>query len=472
LLDNCEHLIDASAVVVERLLDGCPNLHVLTTTREPLRIPGELIWAVPALAIPDLDTEPDQLSACASVELFAERARAVRPGFTLTPSNARSVAAICRQMEGMPLALELAAARVRTLAVEQILERLDDSIGLLVGGSRTAPTRQQTMRATLDWSYGLLGATEQVVLCGIAVFAETANLEAIQAVCGVGLDLDMLEVLDHLVNRSLVRVDERDGRARYRLLEPVRQYAREKLVAAGTYAELRQRHLAYYLAYAEERGPDSCMGAPRRQPATAELGQAYPDVRLALRWAIESRQAQPGLRLGRSVAYLWQARGYWTEGGGFLEQLLALPGADEPTAAGIVAVLQAGFLAMLRGSFDVAQTYFERGVPLSRGADEAWVRYLGFSNWGIHHLLRGELVRAAELFREARAAARNRLDVGQALNCLAHVAWYQADFVHARELAEEGLRAQVESGDEWAVARVALGMILAGWAIRRQADVS
>ena len=453
MLDNCEHLIQACAELVERLLDACPNLRILATSREPLRVAGELAWRVPSLAVPHLHAAPDDLLQSPAVQLFAERARRVRPDFALTDDSARTVATICRRLEGVPLALELAAARARTLGVDQILARLDKSIGLLVGGSRTAPTRQQSMRATLDWSYGLLSPAEQHVFCRLAVFADTCSLEAVESVCGgSNPDDTVLETLDRLVDKSMLLAEEREGVVRYRMLEPIRQYASEQLQASGAHSDARQRHLEYFVAYGEEREQDSNIGGERRLAATAEIAREYPNIRLALDWAIEAREAQLGLRLVRTVQYFWQVRGYWGEGVAWCEQLLALPGAGEATAAHTVALLTAGRLAAMQGRLDLAGTFYERGLPLARQSQEPWVRWVGPENAGLHAFARGEPARAGELFREARAVAQtagDRACEGTSLHMMAFAAWCETRFEVARGFAEEALRAHRQTGDEW-----------------------
>jgi predicted ATPase len=235
------------------------------------------------------------------------------------------------------------------------------------------------------------------------------------------------------------------------MLEPVRQYALERLVATGGYADIRQRHLLFCIAHGEIRDQDTNIGGSRRLAATAEFAQQYPDTRLALTWALESQQTQLGFRLARTVQYFWEARGYWTEGSIWLEKLFLLPDADEPTPAGVVGLLAAGRLTSLQGRFDAAAGYYERSLPLARRAEEPYVRWLGPQNEGLYHADRGDLVHAAELFREARAtaaAAGDRIDEGISLATLAFVAWSEADFVNARSLAEESLHVLQQAGEE------------------------
>ena len=361
VLDNCEHLIDACASLAESVLSGCPLVRLLATSRERLRVGGEATWRVPSLASPGprATLSPDGLLEYPAIRLFVNRVRAIRPDFALGSANASSVAGICTRLEGLPLALELAAARVPALSLPQILEHLDDSVRLLVGGSRTAPTRQQTLRATLDWSYSLLSDQERAVFGRLAVFAADCSLDAAEAVCSAGdvAPSDVLDLIQRLVDKSLVLADEQDGRSRYRLLEPLRQYAREQLITGGELADVRRRHAMFFLTFGEQRERATNVGGPARPAATAELGQEYPNIRLALGWTQEHGEAQIGLRLARTVQFLWQARGYPSEGLAWLERLLALPGAEEPTPARAVCLLAAGRLATMLGSLEAGRAF-------------------------------------------------------------------------------------------------------------------
>jgi predicted ATPase len=254
VLDNCEHLLDACAALVDVLLRGCPEVQVLTTSREALGITGEVSWRVPSLPVPDPQRRLSlaELQRNAAVRLFTERAAAVEPRFVLTEHNAAAVTQVCARLDGMPLALELAAARMAALSVDQLAARLDQRFRLLTGGSRAALPRQQTLRATLDWSYDLLSEPERRLLIRLAVFAGGWGLEAAELVCaGMGIDqADVLDLLGRLVSKSLVIAEEnRQGAERYRLLETVRQYARERLVAANEAEVLHERHANYFLTF-------------------------------------------------------------------------------------------------------------------------------------------------------------------------------------------------------------------------------
>jgi predicted ATPase len=303
LLDNCEHMVDACAALAERLLTACANVHILATSREPLRIPGEVTWRVASLPFPDPGRLPPlaELAEMPAVRLFDDRARAAQSQFRLSTRNAQAVARICARLDGMPLALELAAARVQALTVEALAKRLDEGFRLLAGGRRTAPSRQQTLQATLDWSYRLLEAPEQAALCRLAVFAGGFELEAAEFVCGVQrtTSSDVVELLTNLVAKSLVQVSESDGVARYRLLETVRVYALEHLDEAGETVMVRARHAAYYLGLAEQAatavwGPHIFGRFGQTEHAQfIPVARELDNLRAALTWAARGRNLRP-----------------------------------------------------------------------------------------------------------------------------------------------------------------------------------
>jgi non-specific serine/threonine protein kinase len=335
VIDNCEHLLDACARLVDDLVRSCADLHVLATSREAVGLTGEVAWRVPSLALPPADKHFTlaKLAANPSVQLVVERAAAVQPRFGLTERNASAIAQICRRLDGIPLALELAAARVQALTPDQIAARLDQRFRLLTGGSRAALPRHQTLRATLDWSYELLSEPERLLLNRLAVFAGGWGLEAAEAVCSDESvpSEDVLELLTRLVSKSLVLADEADdGTERYRMLETVRQYARERLLAAGEAEALHQRHAVYFLEFMAPLEPD------RLYPngtvyLTAEqldrLQREHDNTRVALRWWIESADAERATRQAGLLFQIWFTRGYVTEGHEWLLEILALPSA-------------------------------------------------------------------------------------------------------------------------------------------------
>ena len=321
VLDNCEHLLDACAQLVDVLLRACPEVRVLATSREALGITGEVAWRVPSLPVPDPHHLPQlaELRANPAVRLFTERASATQSQFVLTERNAPAVAQVCARLDGIPLALELAAARVAGLAVDQLAARLGQRFRLLTGGSRTALPRQQTLRATLDWSYDLLSQPEQMLLERLSVFAGGWTLEAAEVVCsGAGIEVsDVTDGLLRLVNKSLVVADEApDGRQRYRLLETVRQYARERLGSAAEAEAAHERHAAYFLAYVEAHDPEELLRAkgllnPERSMLDQLEGE-LDNLRAALRWWIESPDAERALHQAAALFRIWYLRGSLT----------------------------------------------------------------------------------------------------------------------------------------------------------------
>ena len=340
VLDNCEHLADACAHLVDSLLRHCPGVRVLVTSREVLGVPGELLWRVPSLDVPPVDEEPtvENLSRYEAVQLFVERARQVKPDFTLTSQNAASAAQICRRLDGIPLALELAAARIRLLSIVQIAERLDDRFRFLIGGGRTVPERHQTLRAALDWSYDLLGEPEQLLLHRLAVFAGGGELEAVEAVCsgnGIGQH-DVLELLGRLADRSLVVVEERGGATRFRLLETIRAYAAERLGSADGMV-VRSRHRNWYLQVAE--ATETGLQDPRQ---VQHFEHDYDNFRAAMRSSIDEDELETGLRLGAALWTFWHLRGMYAEGSTWLGELLAASDGQPPTPCAGVGVALGG----------------------------------------------------------------------------------------------------------------------------------
>jgi non-specific serine/threonine protein kinase len=328
VLDNCEHLIGACAELVEALLRACPHLRVLATSREALRVPGEVIWRVPSLA------------AAESARLFTERAQSAAPGLTLTDRNTPLVAKVCERLDGIPLAIELAAARIRSLPVEQIAARLDDRFRLLTGGARPALPRQQTLRGSIDWSYDLLSEPERLLLGRLAAFAGGWALEAAEAVgAGAGVEPgDVLDLLTRLVDKSLVAVQEGEGGevTRYGLHETIRQYAAEKLAERGEAAEARRRHARFYLGFVQANAPPVMRrtGSPVQIPFGAgvvpwlrRLDPERGNLRAALAWGLreahEPRDVDAGIQLALWLSELWRVHGPRSEGGAWLERALA-----------------------------------------------------------------------------------------------------------------------------------------------------
>jgi non-specific serine/threonine protein kinase len=355
LLDNCEHLIDACAELVAHLLRACPGLQVLATSREPLSIPGEVTFVVQPLELPT------------AARLFVERATAANHDLAMTDQSEAAVTRICLAVDGIPLALELAAARVRMLTVHQIAQRLDHDGALLSATSRTGPPQHRTIRATIDWSHDLLGDQEQKLLRRLSIFAGGWSLEMAEDVCGGDgiLSADVLDLLAQLVEKSMVLVDRRDGVGRYRLLEPIRQYALDRLEASGEGTPLRARHAAAMLTLAQS-GPEHAQG-PDEIRALDRVAAEHANVRLALRWTLSNQRTDDALRTMTALFRFWERRGHFQEGCAWLEQALELPDVDQvPVRVHIGALNALAFLYWRGGEADRATPVAEHALAASR----------------------------------------------------------------------------------------------------------
>jgi predicted ATPase len=323
IVDNCEHVLDASARLVGFLLRTCPDLHVLATSREPLSLDGEQICRVPSLTVPEPPDTPQRVLASTAAQLFVQRARAVEATFALTAKTAPAVAHLCRCLDGLPLALELATARVGLLSVEQIAARLDNRFHLLVGGHRTAPPRQKTLLATMEWSHDLLDEPERALLRRVAVFSGGWTLEAAEAVCAGGSIAagEVVDLLAHVVGQSLVVSDpDSDGGRRYRLLETVRAYAAERLAVPGEGDTVRDRHAAYFSTLAEEARPN--LMVLRFEGWLDRLEREHDNFRAALDWLTSHDRVEEALRLATALEEFWYARGHAAEGRDCIQSLL------------------------------------------------------------------------------------------------------------------------------------------------------
>lgn len=446
VLDNCEHLVGACAALAEALLLACHDVRILATTREPLGIGGEVVWPVPPLSLPDLQVlpAPDQVVASEAVRLFVARAQAALPTFALTARNTRAVVEVCVQLDGLPLAIELAAARVRALAPAQIAARLSDRFRLLAGGSRTAPARHQSLQAAIDWSYDLLSAAERTLLLRLAVFAGGWALEAAEAVCaGEAIaGADVLPLLSQLVDRSLVVAEpDASGALRYRLLESIREYATERLASQGERETLAQRHRAWYLALGEQALEDYWQGV---DPPVfwARLAPEQANVRAALRFSLARGEAEPGLRLAAGIWPLWAFRGPWAENWDWIRRFLALPGAADHPAARADALTLAGQLTFELGDVATARLLLLEAVTLQRQLGAVRGLAQALCHAGLVAGARGEFVAAHALFEEAVAIARaagNRSYEAITLAGWAVAPYLQGDYALTRRLAEESL---------------------------------
>lgn len=456
ILDNCEHLIAACAQLTASLLGACPRLRVLATSREPLGLAVELIWSVPPLSMPDpgAPASAETLSGSDAVQLFVERARHDLPAFRLTGQNAAAVAEVCRQLDGLPLAIELAAARVPLLRVEQIVARLGDQLRLLTGGSPATAPRQQTLRAALDWSHALLGEQERALFRRLSVFAGGWSLEAAEA-AGPGEQVaapEVLEILAQLARKSLVVVEREPGQeARFRLLDTVRQYARERLLAAGEGEAAGDRHLDFYARLAE--APTAHLGFFLADADTAawmaRLRPELDNLRAALEWSAQdpARHAA-GLRMMSALHWFWFARGHFTEARQWLDRLLER-GHAVPPLVRARALATAGWLACWQGAFAAARAPLEEGLRLAREGDDRWGTAFSLHALGWAAGALGDGLRGRQLTEACLGIARRLGDlwlIGFSLHFLGIGAAFQGDFSAARAHFDECIALMRQTG--------------------------
>jgi predicted ATPase/class 3 adenylate cyclase/DNA-binding CsgD family transcriptional regulator len=422
VLDNFEQILPAASVVAE-LLASCPRLLVLVTSREPLRLRGEREFAVPPLAMPAAHplVTPDDLSRYAAAVLFVERATEIQSDFVVTAENAPAIAEICTRLDGLPLAIELAAARVRLLSPQAILARLERRLPLLTGGSRDLPDRQRTLRDAIAWSYDLLTHAEQALFRRLAIFVGGCTIETAEAVdqADVGdrlyhLDAgDVLDGIESLISKSLLRqASGSDGAPRLTMLETVREYGLEQLQATGELRALQRWHAGHYLALAEEAVPR--LRGPEQRAWLDRLAAEHPNLRAALAWSLtDDRQSDAALRLSGALAWFWTSRGHFSEGPHWLDRALAV---SEPhPVARLTALYGAGWMAHVHQGADVARQHLEAGLALAETLGDRWA-----TAWILH--------------------------------LLGRVAYYADDAARARELGEASLRVAREIDDPWLIA--------------------
>jgi predicted ATPase/class 3 adenylate cyclase len=461
ILDNCEHLIAECARIAETLLRACPGLQILASSREPLGIAGERTWPVPSLSIPESWREEirgshaaERLTQYEAVRLFIDRATAIRPGFKVSNENAPYLAEICWRLDGIPLAIELAAARIRVLSLDQIASRLNDQFRLLTGGSRTALPRQQTLRALIDWSFELLSDQERILLRRLSAFAGGRTLEAVEAVCSDDKlqDFEVIDVLTTLVDKSLVSVEKSLGKEpRYTFLESVWHYAREKLAEAGEAAALRTRHLEYYLRIAVEAAPN--LLGPMQFTWLERLQPDFYNFRYALDSSLEIEGLAPlGLSLAVALGRFWEIRSLLVEGRELLASILSHPANSAPTAQRASALSVAGRLAWLADSIEQGAAYTAEALAIYRAlGDERGIAASSgdFAQFQFEHRNFDE-ARALVLESETIAGrlADKRLLAG-VRRVQAVQATVEQRFEESLALSEASLALYRELGDTW-----------------------
>jgi non-specific serine/threonine protein kinase len=458
LLDNCEHLLEACHALAQRLLAECPGVCVLATSRERLGVEGESVWAVGTLDVPPPGRRLTAARALEfdAVELFVARARQASASFAFEDLGADAVAEVCRRLDGIPLAIELAAARTRALAVEAIRSRLDDRFRLLTGGSRDALTRQQTLLATLEWSYDHLLAEEQQLFARLAVFAGGWTIESARGVCGHDVDeFDFIDRLTRLVDKSLVLAEPaRAGETRYRMLETVRQFAAPRLDAAAETATMRDRHLAVGLALAE--ASERRLMGPEEARTLATLDAERDNLMAALAWsATRPEDALRGLRLALALWRYWSTRGLYDQGRRAIEDALRRAGEQGEPALRANAHVRAGGFALYQGDYLGARPHIEAGLELARSAGDRKGIARALSGLATTAIYQADIATARRSFEESLAlyeALGEKRGVALAQHNLGYVAWCAGDPQRARHHLEIALARLHEVGDRQTMA--------------------
>jgi predicted ATPase/class 3 adenylate cyclase len=452
VLDNFEQVVDAAPLVGE-LLSGCPGLKVLATSRTLLRIYGEHEYAVSPLELPDPSHLPpiETLRQYEAIRLFTERARAAKADFSLTNENAPAIAEICARLDGLPLAIELAAARIKLLSPQAMCSRLSNPLKFLTGGARDLPERQRTLRGAIAWSHALLNEGEQVLFARLSVFSGGCALEAVEAICDAVGDflVDVLEGLSSLVDKSILRQEEGvEEEPRFVLLETIREYARERLELSGEAAEIRRLHAEYFLALAEQG--ESKLREPEEVAWLERLDVEHDNMRAALSWTLQSEEAELGMRLARALWRFWWMRGHYGEGRRWLEEALTKDG--RAPAARAKALEAVGWLADDQGDIDRAVAAAEEGLRISArakiesGVTLSFLRILGSAAY-----VRGDHDQAARLYEESLTLSREAKDdrsVASSLLQLGNVSGDRGDHEEAREFYKEGLVLSRELDDK------------------------
>jgi len=467
LLDNFEHLIQAAPIVAD-LLAIAPNLKILVTSRAALHVYGEHEFPVPALAVPDAQSKSslDALSQFAAVALFVQRAVAARPDFELNQQNAFAVIEICARLDGLPLAIELAAARVKVLSPSAMCTRLASRLQLLTGGARDLPQRQQTLRAAFDWSHDLLSPAEQKLFRRLSVFVGGCTLEGVEAVCDTkgDLQLDLLDGMASMVDKSLLQqLEQPNGESRFTMLETIREYAREKLEASGEEAATKRAHAAYCLVLAEETATaeSGAEGAEVRERIALE----HDNFRAGLEWLTESGDADWGLRLGAALFRFWESREYLAEGRDRLGKLLRMPAAAAPTKARARALFAAGVLASEQGEIAAADALLMESLVIGRRLGDKQGVAVSLNARAVLARDRGDVALALSLFQESLGLWRQLGElkaIARALSNLASVLKLQREYELARSLCGECGAIFEGLGDRTGVA----------WSLNNQGDVA
>jgi len=451
VLDNYEQVIGAGKVV-SVLVAASPQLKVVVTSRAPLRVRGEREYPVPSLSTPKPPLpQLHVLSQYDAILLFLQRAQDVRPGFEITNKNAPAVAEICVRLDGLPLAIELAAARIRMFPPQALLSRLSNRLKVLTGGARDASARQQTLRGAIDWSYDLLSEEDKTLFARLSVFMGGRSCEAIEAVCDSEGEFDTLGGVDSLIEKSLLRQEEgAGGEPRFVMLETIHEYARERLAECGE--EYHKRHAEYFLALAEEGEPE--LRGPRAGEWLERLEAEHGNFRAALSWALEGGNAELGLRMAGALYLFWNTRGYFSEGRRWLEDAVAAS-PDAPATVTSKALLGIGFLAIQQGDYERARVALVEALGLAREAGDGTLTMRALSIISNLHITEGKYEAAREASEELLAmaqAAGDGVRMAIALNGLGEVARLQGEYGRAEELYRESIALGRQVGNHNVVA--------------------
>ena len=457
ILDNCEHLIDACAQLAETLLANCPALKILATSREALGLPGEAVYRVPSLSMPNIKQDFDQLADYESIRLFADRARLTSSDFALTEKNSQTVAEICRRLDGIPLAIELAAARVNMLSVEQIAERLNENFELLTGGNRTRLERQQTLQASINWSWNLLSEPERILLRRLSVFAGGWTLHAAESVCsGDGIDSSqVLDLLTQLVMKSLVVIDQETGREkRYHLLEMIRQHAHERIDGTDEHKNIHIRHLDYFLDLSEQAEIE--VRGPARVNWIERLNEERHNTRAALRWA-EQTDVRAGLYIAARLQRYWESSNL-REGVRWLETFLQKPDAKNEPHARACALHTYGWLLTWLQQFDKAYSVTQESLALFEMTNDQHSQADALVSLANIKQFLDEPDEATKILQQSLALARSLKDTWREANVYFFLGWDRREFKKAMEFWEKALLLYRQTEDQIAMANL-LGIL-------------
>ena len=461
ILDNCEHLLDACAQLADALLTNCPNLRILATSRQPLGITGEAVYHVPSLELPNIQQVLEKLLEYESIQLFEERARLVQEYFSLTMENASSVARICHRLDGIPLAIELAAARVNLLSTEQIAARLDESLNLFARGSRTALPRHQTLRASIDWSWNLLSEAEQILLRRLSIFAGSWTLDAAETVCsGNGIDAyQVLDALTELEAKSLVVVKQAPGAGmRYHLLDTIRQYAQEKLQEANEVETTRNSHLAWMLTWAEEIEPE--IEGPDPVAWLKQVDLELDNIRFAIGWGLDAAQAESSMRIFLALRRFMDGHNHFTESRRWLKKGISLR--HQLTKRTLAYTLsKAAWFAFRQNDPETGVPYAKEGLELAETLEDQQIVAYALNCMGAIQISKGELMEAGRHLDQALLIYQNLDDkrgIARTVSNRALVLAYQSNFSSAIELLKDYLSLVENLEDLFTVAWFQLGL--------------